>query len=61
MAGYSNHVFGYLPSHRVLQEGGYEGGGAMIYSAYPGPFADSMEDRVIGKAKELVQQVRTVP
>lgn len=61
VAGYSNHVFGYLPSRRVLEEGGYEGGGAMIYSAYPGPFAESVEGRVIDKVKELVQQVRKVP
>jgi hypothetical protein len=25
-AGYSNDVFGYVPSARVLREGGYEGG-----------------------------------
>ena len=56
--GYSNHVFGYLPSRRVLEEGGYEGGGAMVYSAYPGPFAASVEDRVIGKVRELVEKIR---
>jgi hypothetical protein len=59
VAGYSNHVFGYLPSQRVLKEGGYEGGGAMVYSQYPGPFAESVEERVISKALELVQKVRT--
>lgn len=59
IAGYSNHVFGYLPSLRVLKEGGYEGGGAMVYSAYPGPFAESVEDRVIGKSLELAQKVRS--
>ena len=26
VAGYSNDVFGYVPSVRVLREGGYEGG-----------------------------------
>lgn len=57
VAGYSNHVFGYLPSQKVLKEGGYEGGGAMVYSSYPGPFADSVEERVIGEALELVQKV----
>jgi hypothetical protein len=62
VAGYSNHVFGYLPSLRVLKEGGYEGGGAMVLSAYPGPFAESVEERVIGKALELVRNVRaTIP
>lgn len=61
VAGYSNHVFGYLPSLRVLREGGYEGGGAMIYSAYPGPFTESVEERLIGKVRELVEQVRQSP
>ena len=58
VAGYSNHVFGYVPSQRVLREGGYEGGGAMVYSAYPGPFVESVEERLVGKAHELVGQVR---
>ena len=32
VAGYSNDVFGYVPSRRVLEEGGYEAGGAaMLY------------------------------
>lgn len=58
-AGYSNHVFGYLPSRRVLEEGGYEGGGAMRYTAYPGPFAEDVEERVMAKIQELVQQTRS--
>ena len=28
VSGYSNNVMGYIPSLRVLKEGGYEGGGA---------------------------------
>ncbi len=58
VAGYSNDVFGYLPSLRVLQEGGYEGGGAMRYTNLPGPFAPSVEKRVINKVHELVNKVR---
>lgn len=61
IAGYSNHVFGYLPSRRVLREGGYEGGRAMIYSAYPGPFTESVEERVVDKVRELAEQVRQAP
>ena len=39
MAGYSNDVMGYIPSKRVLKEGGYEGGGAMRFSStHPGPW-----------------------
>ncbi|QDU80272.1 Neutral/alkaline non-lysosomal ceramidase [Polystyrenella longa] len=53
IAGYSNDVFGYVPSLRVLKEGGYEGGEAMIYSNLPGPFADSVEDRILGEVQKL--------
>lgn len=58
VAGYSNDVFGYVPSLRVLKEGGYEGGGAMRYSRLPGPFAPSVEERVVGTVLELVKKVR---
>jgi hypothetical protein len=58
LAGYSNDVFGYVPSLRVLQEGGYEGGGAMRYSAMVGPFAPSVEERILAKVRELTDRVR---
>ncbi len=59
VAGYCNDVFGYLPSLRILQEGGYEGGGAMVYTPLPGPFAPSVEKLVVDKVHELVNQART--
>jgi len=58
VAGYSNDVFGYVPSLRVLQEGGYEGGGAMRYTPLPGPFAPSVEERIVDKVHEMVDQMR---
>ena len=54
VAGYSNDVFGYVPSLRVLQEGGYEAGGAMLWGSLPGPFAADVEDKIIDKVLELV-------
>lgn len=57
VAGYSNDVFAYIPSLRVLKEGGYEGGGAMIYYGQPGPFAPSVEETIIGKVHDLVRRV----
>ena len=57
VAAYSNDVFGYIPSLRVLKEGGYEAGGAMRYTELPGPFAPSVETRVIDKVHELVKKV----
>jgi len=55
IAGYSNDVFGYVPSLRVLKEGGYEGGGAMRYTTLPGPFAPSVEERIIDAVHELAK------
>jgi neutral ceramidase len=55
-AGYSNDVFGYVPSLRVLEEGGYEGGGAMIYYGRPGPFDRSVEDRIHQAVRELMER-----
>ena len=56
VAGYSNDVFGYLPSLKVLEEGGYEGGDAMRYTSLPGPFAPSVEKLVLDKVHELAEK-----
>ncbi len=53
---YSNNVPCYIPSERVLKEGGYEGGGAMLYYARPGKFAPGLEDKIIGAVHELVPE-----
>jgi hypothetical protein len=52
-AGYSNDMFGYLPTKRVLQEGGYEGGRAVLWSALPAPLAESAEERVLACVRRL--------
>ena len=56
VAGYSNDVFAYIPSLRVLKEGGYEGGGAMIPYGQPGPFAESVEETIAAKVDDLVRE-----
>ena len=58
VAGYSNDVFGYIPSVRVLREGGYEAGDAMRYTDLPGPFAPSVEELIVAKVHELAQSPR---
>jgi len=58
VAGYSNDVFAYIPSLRVLKEGGYEGGGAMIYYGQPGPFAPSIEETIIGEVHQVIGNLR---
>jgi len=58
VAGYCNDVFAYVPSRRVLEEGGYEAGGAMIYYGQPGPFATDVEEVLVRGVRDLVGQVR---
>ncbi len=52
--GYSNNVPCYIPSERVLKEGGYEAAGAMLYYGRPNPFGPGLEDKIIGAVHELV-------
>src|SRR5581483_3577347 len=44
---YSNDVPCYIPSERVLKEGGYEGGGAMTFYDLPGRFQPGLEQKII--------------
>jgi hypothetical protein len=55
VAAYSNDVFGYVPSRRVLEEGGYEGGGAMLYYGKPGPFAPEVEELIHREVRRLME------
>lgn len=57
VAGYSNEVMCYIPSKRILEEGGYEGGGAMVYKGLPGPFADNVEDKVNSLLRKVMKNV----
>lgn len=61
VAGYSNDVMAYIPSERVLKEGGYEGGGAMRFSNLPGPWRPGVEELIVSKVRELSERLRGVP
>jgi hypothetical protein len=61
VAGYSNDVFGYLPSRRVLREGGYEGGNHMVYTKFPGPFTETVETRVFEAIDRVLKHVQSLP
>lgn len=45
--GYANDGRCYIPSERILKEGGYEGGGAMIYYDFPHQFAPGLEEKIM--------------
>lgn len=58
---YSNGCPGYVPSERVLQEGGYEGGGAMVYYDLPGPYAPGLEQPIISAVRQQLDKVFAPP
>ncbi|MFP6583015.1 MAG: neutral/alkaline non-lysosomal ceramidase N-terminal domain-containing protein [Candidatus Hydrogenedentota bacterium] len=51
--GYSNDCPAYIPSLRVLREGGYEGGDSMVYYGIHGPWAPSIEEDIMNAVHEL--------
>jgi len=51
VAGYANDVMAYIASRRVLEEGGYEGIGAMVYYGLPAGWALESEDLIVDEAK----------
>jgi neutral ceramidase len=51
VAGYANDVMAYIPSRRVLAEGGYEGGGAMLYYGQPTVWAPEVEELIVREAR----------
>ncbi len=53
VAGYSNDVMAYIPSKRVLMEGGYEGESSMIYYGLPSKWAPDVEEDIVKAALEL--------
>jgi hypothetical protein len=54
VAGYSNDVMCYIPSRRVLREGGYEAVESMIYYGQPGPFTEDVEETVVAACRRLL-------
>lgn len=56
-AGYCDDVFAYLPSLRVLKEGGYEGREGILHQLTPTPFLPTVEDRVMAALGRLVDEV----
>ena len=56
-AGYTNDVMCYIPSARVLREGGYEPIDSMVYYGQAGPFADDVEERILAAIHGALRRV----
>lgn len=57
--GYSNDVMSYIPSVRVLREGGYEGGDFQIGYGLPAKWKGSIEERILTGVEKLWKEVNS--
>jgi hypothetical protein len=57
--GYADDMISYIPSRRVWEEGGYEGGANLYEYGRPAfRWAGDIEDRIAAGVHRLVKQVR---
>lgn len=61
VSGYNNDVFAYIPTARIVREGGYEGATSMINYGHPAPFAESIEKTITAKVEELIARTSSTP
>jgi len=54
--GYANDVMSYIPSARVLQEGGYEGAQAQMVYGLHGTWEPDIETKIVGEVYKLARQ-----
>jgi len=52
--GWANDMPGYIPSRRILLEGGYEADFSQVYYEQPSRYASSVEDKLVNAVKEMV-------
>lgn len=53
VAAYANDVMAYIPSLKVLKEGGYEGGGSNVYYGLPTLWSEKVEEEIIAGVEAL--------
>jgi hypothetical protein len=58
VAGYANDVMAYIPSLRVLKEGGYEGGGSMPIYGLPAVWGPKIEELIVAEVHRQVEAAR---
>ena len=61
VAGYSNAIPCYIPSARVLKEGGYEPRDSILMGSLPGPLGSQTEDIIFAGIHRLMQEVGRSP
>lgn len=56
VTGYANDVMCYIPSEKILAEGGYEGDSSQIYYQKPTKWAPGIEKAIVDKVVELAEK-----
>jgi hypothetical protein len=56
VAGYSNEVMCYIPTRKMLEEGGYEADQSMIYYGMQGPFEVNVEERIMSAIDGVIKK-----
>jgi hypothetical protein len=59
VTGYANDVMCYIPSERVLKEGGYEGATSMRYYQKPSVWKAGLEDKIVNVVQSQVDALKT--
>jgi len=57
IAAYSNDVMAYIPSERVLQEGGYEGNTSMRAYGHPAIWATGIENAIVHEVEQQLENL----
>ena len=56
VAGYCSEIRCYIPSLRVLREGGYEPETSMVYFGLPGPFKENVEEKIFSAIDKVMKE-----
>jgi hypothetical protein len=56
VTAYAQDVMAYIPSRRVLLEGRYEGGGAMVYYGLPTIWSEQVEEQIMAEVQRQARQ-----
>lgn len=57
VAGYSNDVMCYIPTRKIVEEGGYEAVDSMMYYGQPGPFDADVEETIFETIRKVMKRV----
>lgn len=58
VTAYANDVMAYIPSERVLKEGGYEGASSMIVYQQPSPWKAGLEEQIVSTVHQLLMGLK---